>query len=328
MAELMFVDGEWVHSTYKDRFVLFAQRTEERFASGSSVYLSTEADKLSLIASNPVAFLKSFEKRYPNAVTQILATQDVDYFIWMCRERGKPVNFVPVIDKDLSFWFKKDSLWQSENLRFVQDRDVGRVVILHGPVAARYSTKANEPIGDILNNLNKDIIEELKKTCAIYPIEYLGGATSADALRRDFKNVTIQQTDATQDGRTNQITDITITSAKDVQHSAWISFLAGTTNCWWRALLTASQIAHGQHRIANKIPSLLTARDGQRIQLISRNNVPVQVKVFDKSGNMAADFQFKDTDRSISVTVFHALPPAYQLIPMKLSYTFKPDQGL
>lgn len=38
---------------------------------------------------------------------------------------GKPVNFVPVIAEDLDFWFKKDSLWYSEDLDAVQGGDAG-----------------------------------------------------------------------------------------------------------------------------------------------------------------------------------------------------------
>ena len=46
---------------------------------------------------------------------------------------------MPIIDKDLQFWFKKDSLWQSEHLEFVQDQDVGRVCILQGNHGNEYS---------------------------------------------------------------------------------------------------------------------------------------------------------------------------------------------
>lgn len=35
------------------------------------------------------------------------------------------MNFVPVIAEDLDFWFKKDSLWYSEDLDAVQGGDAG-----------------------------------------------------------------------------------------------------------------------------------------------------------------------------------------------------------
>jgi fatty acid synthase subunit beta len=69
----------------------------------------------------------------------LLGSEDVDYFVQLCRKRGlKPVPYVPIIDKDLEYWFKKDSLWQSENLWAVQDQDVQRLCILQGPVAVSH----------------------------------------------------------------------------------------------------------------------------------------------------------------------------------------------
>ena len=72
-----------------------------------------------------------------------MADEDVAFFLDLCKDlrNGKPVNFVPVIDSDLDFWFKKDSLWCSEDLDAVPGRDAGRVCILQGPVAVKYSTK-------------------------------------------------------------------------------------------------------------------------------------------------------------------------------------------
>jgi enoyl reductase-like protein len=41
-------------------------------------------------------------------------------------------------------------------------------------VAVKYSTKVDEPVGEILENLNKDIIERLAKTLPVSEVEYLG----------------------------------------------------------------------------------------------------------------------------------------------------------
>src|ERR1700733_4558163 len=72
-------------------------------------------------------------------------------FLLLCQRRGqKPTTFVPALDDNFEFWFKKDSLWQSEDLEAVIDQDVGRTCILQGPTAARYSKIVDEPIKDIL----------------------------------------------------------------------------------------------------------------------------------------------------------------------------------
>ena len=70
--------------------------------------------------------------------------------------------FVPVLDERFEF-FSKDSLWQSEDLESVVDEDVQRTCILHGPVASQYTSKVDEPIGDILNSIHEGHIARLIK---------------------------------------------------------------------------------------------------------------------------------------------------------------------
>jgi fatty acid synthase subunit beta len=81
---------------------------------------------LDSLRSNPRQWLSELFDHYPIAKTELLTTEDIDFFINLCRRGGlKPVNYVPVIDSDLEFWFKRDSLWQSENLELVHEQDVG-----------------------------------------------------------------------------------------------------------------------------------------------------------------------------------------------------------
>ena len=44
---------------------------------------------------------------------------------------GKPVNFVPVVDKDVRRWWRSDSLWQAHDARYSADQ----VCIIPGTVA-------------------------------------------------------------------------------------------------------------------------------------------------------------------------------------------------
>ena len=78
-----------------------------------------------------MAFVKSILAQLPAADTQLLSTEDVHFFLSICKRRWmKPVNFIPVLDADFKIYYKKDSLWQSENVDAVQDEDVQRVCIL------------------------------------------------------------------------------------------------------------------------------------------------------------------------------------------------------
>jgi enoyl reductase-like protein len=97
------------------------------------------------------------------------------------RAGGKPVPFVPAIDADFEEYFKKDSLWFSEDLAAVVGRDAGRVCILQEPVAVRHSTVANEPVGDILRGIKPGMMAALTEVPVFgvpVPSKYLRGEDS------------------------------------------------------------------------------------------------------------------------------------------------------
>lgn len=135
--------------TYRDMVQRMLQRVHERFCTTSSsdvLDLSSTTSK----EKNPMKRVKTYlDNVVPLSKTQLVLLEDVDFFLRVCRV-GKPVPFVPIIDGDLETWFKKDSLWYSEDLDAVPDRDADRVVVLHGPISARYSTNVNEPVSEIL----------------------------------------------------------------------------------------------------------------------------------------------------------------------------------
>ncbi|KAF9776597.1 hypothetical protein IL306_005195 [Fusarium sp. DS 682] len=89
-----------------------------------------------------------------------MSYQDRQVFIDMCRKKGrKPVPFILALDEDFEYYFKKDSLWQSEDVEAVAGRDVERTCILHGPVAARYSREIDVPIREILDGIYHTYID-------------------------------------------------------------------------------------------------------------------------------------------------------------------------
>ncbi|KAF4540617.1 Fatty acid synthase subunit protein [Lasiodiplodia theobromae] len=79
----------------------------------------------------------------------------------------KPVNFIPTLDEDFEYFFKKDSLWQSENVDAVLGQDAGRVCILQSPVSVRYSQRGDESAKEILDGITGGLVEMVKK--AFYP---------------------------------------------------------------------------------------------------------------------------------------------------------------
>ena len=95
--------------------------------------------------------------RYPDADTIKLHPADVPFFVQLCKTLGKPVNFVPVIDKDVRRWWRSDSLWQAHDARY----DADQVCIIPGTQAVAGITKVDEPVGELLDRFEQASIDEV-----------------------------------------------------------------------------------------------------------------------------------------------------------------------
>jgi enoyl reductase-like protein len=96
MVKLMFTNDHWLHQSYCSRTYLFLLRTEQRFSKQSVINAEFSS---SILERTPFEILQLFVKKYPSSEKQLVSTEDVDYFIHLCKEGGKPVNFIPIIDK-------------------------------------------------------------------------------------------------------------------------------------------------------------------------------------------------------------------------------------
>ena len=148
LIELMYVSRQsrWIDQTYQRLVFDFVIRTAERLPCDKDFSMSALRD--------PQRFVRDLVAACPMAETRHLHPEDVTFFVHQCRKRDqKPVNFIPVLDENLETWFKKDSLWQSEDIEAVVGQDAGRVCILQGPVAARFSVRGDESAKDILDGI-------------------------------------------------------------------------------------------------------------------------------------------------------------------------------
>ena len=158
MVALMFVEtrNRWIDPSYARFFFNFALRTQERLDADESVVSEQSC------AANPSLALGIIAMTHPDAASTQLCTEDVHYFLQLCRRPGqKPVPFVPILDDNFETYFKKDSLWQSEDLDAVVGRDAGRTFILHGPVAAKSTCQVDEPVKEVLDGINNGVIRHL-----------------------------------------------------------------------------------------------------------------------------------------------------------------------
>ncbi len=168
LVELTLIDGQrWIDESYVGLVTAFLTRVEERFRDTDGHNGAMEA-----IASetachcDPLALLDEVFRASPLAATTAIVHEDIDHLMQVCRRPGqKPVPFIPALDDHFETWFKKDSLWQSEDTDAVVDRDAGRTLILHGPVAARHTCQVDEPVQDVLDGINRGVIDYLADLC-------------------------------------------------------------------------------------------------------------------------------------------------------------------
>ncbi|MCF8611069.1 DUF1729 domain-containing protein [Gordonia sp. HY285] len=145
----------WADITWQARFVDMLRRTEARMhEQDSGEFESLFGDTV----TDAYAAIELLTRDYPAVDADILHPADVAFFLELCRTPGKPVNFVPVIDKDVRRWWRSDSLWQAHDARYPADE----VCVIPGTVAVAGITRVDEPVGDLLNRFESQTIADLR----------------------------------------------------------------------------------------------------------------------------------------------------------------------
>ncbi|MBV8179393.1 MAG: DUF1729 domain-containing protein [Mycobacterium sp.] len=156
----------WLADTWRDRFEQMLQRAEARLHSqdhGPIETLFASSDEAGVrLLENPDEAVSTLLTHYPDAQTVQLHPADVPFFVTLCKTLGKPVNFVPVIDKDVRRWWRSDSLWQAHDARYEADQ----VCIIPGTAAVAGITRMNEPVGELLDRFEQVAIDEVLSTGA------------------------------------------------------------------------------------------------------------------------------------------------------------------
>ncbi|KAI8919392.1 fatty acid synthase [Powellomyces hirtus] len=283
MFELVYIkhQSRWIDPTLRDTFGDFLRRVEERFVTGETLSMLQSYETLE---EDPAAFLEGFVEEFPLVDTQTLTQEDVFYFLTICSYPWrKPVPFIPVIDDKFEFWFKKDSLWQSEDVDAIVDRDAERVAILQGPVAARHCTKVDEPVKDILGNIYSAHIDSIRQLyygdsdSAIPTVEYLG-ARPVQALNNKLAGTSITQL---QEG--SVMYELTRNANDLPTSSEFLQYIAGSEHTWLRAMLTSEAIVQGKMLVPNPLINILKPRPAQTffVKYDSRRQ-PVLLTVHDR----------------------------------------------
>ncbi|KAJ2999622.1 3-oxoacyl-[acyl-carrier-protein] synthase [Globomyces sp. JEL0801] len=310
MTELMFVahQSRWIHVSHRNLVGDFLKRIEERFM--TTIGLESLIPDFNLLNKDPFKFLSGFFKAYPFALMQPLTSEDVEFFLALCKRPGsKPVPFVGVIGGDFEVWFKKDSLWQSEDLDSVIDQDVGRVCILQGPVAVRHSKKVNEPIKEILDEVNNGIISHMKSQLIEIPtLESLPvyRATAKQDIKLEDYHIA--------ESENPSIKKFRIFSAANVPTAdTWFEVLSQGKVNWLSALLLTNFIVQGKSYVNNPIRRLLKPQAGQTV-LIEDTKSGLVLKTPDE--NVMISYK----DGKILVSLSH------NGVPLNLFFVYHPER--
>ena len=159
-ADTLQPGSPWLADTWRERFEAMLKRAEARLHekdSGSIESLFDESSDGQALLDNPDTAVAALLARYPDAETVRLHPADVPFFVTLCKKPGKPVNFVPVIDKDVRRWWRSDSLWQAHDARYTADQ----VCIIPGTQAVAGITRVDEPVGELLDRFEQQIVDRV-----------------------------------------------------------------------------------------------------------------------------------------------------------------------
>ncbi|KAI9859104.1 MAG: beta subunit of fatty acid synthetase [Vezdaea acicularis] len=331
MVDLMYVKHEsrWIDKSLEKLTGDFIRRVEERFTSS--------LDKPSLLQSygeldDPYPVVEKILKAFPLAEKQLINAQDVQHFLLLCQRRGqKPVPFVPSLDENFEFWFKKDSLWQSEDLEAVVDQDVGRTCILQGPTAAKYSKVVDEPIKEILDGIHEAHIKGLTKDVyggkesSIPLVEYFGGKI-IEPEETKAEGLTISEDGAKTIYRLSSLAAATLPSAE-----SWCNLLGGKTYSWRHALFTAEVFIQGQKFQTNPIKRVFAPTRGMVVEITHPNEpskTVITVKEPTNTGKLIQVIEIKmDRDDCIAVDMFEHRTTLGDPVALPLRFKYYPSEG-
>ncbi|AOA61009.1 Fatty acid synthase subunit beta [Komagataella phaffii CBS 7435] len=325
LVELMYVrkSQRWIDVTLRNFTGKFLRRIEERFA--------TKVGTISLIQNfsqleEPEKAIDSVFKAYPEAASQLINEEDCDWFLLEAQSpTQKPVPFIPVLDERFEFFFKKDSLWQSEDLEAVVGEDVQRTCILHGPVAAQFSNKVDEPIKDILENIHKGHIKSLVKEVyngdesKIPVVEYFSSVDS-------FSDTAIE---GVKIERSRNTETFTVTSG-NVDNQQWFDLLAGKELSWRRAFITAARLVQGTNFVSNPAHSVLAPSKDLVVKIENGSDAKKTVlTAFQRvRGKYVPAVSLKSIgDLKIKLELIETRTADKSAVALELFYNYKPTDG-
>ncbi|KAI9367410.1 acyl transferase domain-containing protein [Aspergillus egyptiacus] len=331
MVDLMYVkhEGRWIDESLKKLTGDFIRRVEERFTvSEGQASLLQNYFELNV----PYPAIDNILAAYPEAAAQLINAQDVQHFLLLCQRRGqKPVPFVPSLDDNFEYWFKKDSLWQSEDLEAVVGQDVGRTCILQGPMAAKFSTVIDEPVGGILDSIHQGHISNLIRDVyggedKMIPVtEYFGGQLSETQEELETDGLTISE-DA------NKVSYRLSSSPADLPElNRWCRLLAGRSYSWRHAFFLANVFVQGHRFQTNPLKRIVAPTPGMYVEISNPEDpskTVISVREPYQSGKLVKTVDVKLNEKNqICLTLYEGRTAENGVVPLTFLFTYHPEAG-
>ncbi|EAW11677.1 putative fatty acid synthase subunit beta [Aspergillus clavatus NRRL 1] len=317
---------QWIDPSFRTLVADFTRLLEERLGPATQ---NAEAALRSLNQlDEPEKFQAHLFARYPQAKIDVITAADAEYFILLSRRRGqKPVPYIVALDEDLEFWFKKDSLWQSERLEAVPGQDVGRVCILHGPVAAQYTTTANEPVQSILDGINEYYIQGLLRDCYGGSLENVpSNLEPEEPSQLKLNGFAVEQLEDEDTVRYSAADPNSQLSPDD-----WLTALAGACSApWCRAIFTEQVVIQGTKMVSNPIRRLFNVARGRIVEVRnphSPKGAEIFIKEFGRSLIATATVRNGYNDGEIILTFWDHTVAKREAVPLEFHFDYKPRTG-
>lgn len=299
-VDLMFVGRcRWIDRSYASFLADWILRIEERFSQAMEPVISE-----ALCRDDPIKAVAAVKQSFATAAATQVFSEDAHYFMQLCRRPGqKPVPFIPALDDKFETWFKKDSLWQSEDVDAVVDQDAGRTFILHGPVAARQTCQIDEPVADVLNGVNHRVIQHL-----------LGSIVAEPPLEEFLHS-----------GLVHPAYEVITNGAVNIhpgRKDELLAFLSDPRASWLNALLGSPLIIRGQDLVENPVRRLIL---GLQVSHVEFN--PESLRLFTVGNQL--DVEIRRTDNNeICLTPFtYVTGQTQQPVSMLLKFEYRPHSS-
>lgn len=266
--------GQWMDPSYKGIVDDWLTRILERFGSSPD-----QINALQVV--DPRKQVRALVAVLPEADQHLLSLEDTDYFLELCNKRGrKPVPFIPVLDADFSVWFKKDPLWQSENLEATFHGDADRVCTLAGPVALQHCKEVNVPVSVFLQDIEQGYLERQasrglpQASCSLaspfYEVDELVHLIGASYISIEPDQVRIAQD-----------------CLQNINNDLWLLLLGSKLGDWGRKFLGARKLIGSGRAYENPARLIFKAQPGALVRFSGQTSdgySTAEIYVVDKQG--------------------------------------------